>query len=181
MKDDCARFRRQLDLLAEPCGSSLVKNSLTPLVLVYGLGVQATAPLFWQVYEEALSDLPRLALERAVSEWQRIGKFFPKPAEIRELAEPTASAFRMAAHRAKKASEWQAPKAPTEAERIPSDQYKAMMEDTLGKLAGMDMLGRTKVRQVKPPQARVDEAGISAEARALMERRAQAEKRSGHA
>ena len=181
MKDDCARFRRQLELLAEPSGSDLVKRSLAPLVLVYGLGVQAEAPVFWQVYEQALSDLPRMALERAVSEYQRIGKFFPKPAEIRELAEPHAMALRMAAHRAKKASEWQAPKGPTEGERIPSDQYKAMMEDTLGKLAGMDMLGRTKNRQVRPPQARVDETGISAEARALMERRAQDEKRSGHA
>lgn len=181
MKDDCARFRRQLELLAEPSGSDLVKRSLAPLVLVYGLGVQAEAPVFWQVYEQALSDLPRMALERAVSEYQRIGKFFPKPAEIRELAEPHATALRMAAHRAKKASEWQAPKGLAEADRIPLDQYKALMDDTLGKLAGMDMLGRTKVRQVKPPQARVDETGISAEARALMERRAQAEKRSGHA
>jgi hypothetical protein len=55
-----------------------------------------------------------------------------------------------------------------------------MMAEVHQKMAGKE------IRDIRPkrrpsPQARVDETGISAEARALMERRAQAEKRSGHA
>lgn len=170
MKADCERFHRQLELLAEPSGAGLVKRSLAPMVLVYGLGAQAEAPAFWQVYEQVLADLPRMALERAVADYQRTGKFFPKPAEIRELAEPHATALRMAAHRAKKAATWEAPKVIPEADRIPQEKYRALMDDTLGKLAGMDMLARTRARRVQPPQAKVDETGISAEARAMLKR-----------
>lgn len=38
------------------------------------------------VYHRAMADIPFDLAERAVDEWLRTGKFFPAPAEIRELA-----------------------------------------------------------------------------------------------
>lgn len=170
LRAEAATCHRQLEVLTEPVGGAEVERSLGTLVLIFGLGEQAKAASFWRAYKDALCDLPRVAFDRAVAEWQRVGKFFPKPAELRELADPHATALRMAAHRAKKAASWEAPKAIPEAERMPAEKVRALLDDTLGKLAGMDMLARTRTRRVRPPQAKVDETGISAEARALMER-----------
>lgn len=132
-----------------------MRRTLAPLVLVYGLGAQAEAPAFWRVYEEVLADLPRLALERGVSEFQRVGRFFPKPAEVRDLALPHASAMRMAATRAKRAADWSEPK-PVE-NRIPAEKCDALLADALKRIAanGEKMMPTRPTR--KPPSGRLAE------------------------
>lgn len=172
MVEECQRYARQLDLICEPAGGDLVARTLAPLVLVFGLGDQATSPQFWRVYSDALSDLPRISLERAVSEYQRAGKFFPKPAEIRDLAMPHALAFRQAAYRAKKAGEpVEEPKPVTE--RVDPEKFWAEMKAFAAVMESKDIFARTKNRQVRPLCARVDNTGISQEMRAkLAEQRA---------
>lgn len=169
LRQEASRCSRQLEILCEPSGPQVVMGALAPLVIVFGKGQEAESPAFWRVYTDALSDLPRIALDRAVSEYQRIGKFFPKPAEIRELALPHANGFRQAAYRASAAQ--QQPEAPmTPAERIEPEKFKALMSDFTKQMEGKDILARTRSRMRPPPHARVDETGISAEARALLER-----------
>ncbi|KAK0332698.1 hypothetical protein LTR94_023851 [Friedmanniomyces endolithicus] len=142
MKADCERFHRQLSILAEPAGSEAVERALAPLVLVYGLGEQAKARAFWRVYTDALSDLPRMALDRAAAEYPKVGKFFPKPAEIRELAMPHANALRMAAVRAERAASWEEPKKISETDRPSPEQIKSLMDDFAKRMEGKDMLER---------------------------------------
>lgn len=171
MRDECARSARQLALLAEPCGGDAVAGALAPLVLVYGLGEQAQSPAFWRVYVEALGGLPRIALDRAVSEYPKTGKFFPKPAEILELAMIQANGLRTAAHRARKAADW------TEPKTVPVDQ-RPSKEQMAGLMAEFREIMATKVpkamtlKRRPPPCAKVDATGISEEMRAHMNRAA---------
>lgn len=174
MRAECERSRRQLSILAEPAGSDAVERALAPLVLVYGLGDQAKAKAFWQVYTEALGDLPRMALDRAAAEYPRIGKFFPKPAEIRELAMPHANALRTAAARAERAVEWQEPKAIPVKDRPSAEDINALMADFHATMQAKDPLLKIAEKRRPPPCARVDETGVSAEMRALLERQREA-------
>lgn len=174
MKAECERSRRQLSLLAEPAGSDAVERALAPLVVVFGLGDQAKAKAFWQVYIESLSDLPRMALDRAASEYPKIGKFFPKPAEIRELAMPHANALRMAAARAARAAEWEEPKPIPVKDRPTPEQMKALLDDFHATMRDKDPLLKMREKRKPPPSARVDETGVSAEMRALLERQREA-------
>lgn len=175
MVEECAASQRQLEVLCEPCGDRIVAGALAPLVIVFGKGPEAESPAFWRVYNEALSDLPRMALDRAVNEWSREGKFFPKPAEIRERADVHASAMRMAAWRAKEAQKAPAPQGERVTDPAVKAQFNALMSDLAKKLDGKDMLGRTVSKEVRRGvQAKVDETGISPEARALLERQAKA-------
>lgn len=90
--------------LCAPAGERVVAQVLAPLVLVYGLGEQAQAPMFWKVYGDVLGGECRVALERAASEYAKTGKFFPKPAEILELSDVHSRAFRTALGRARAAT-----------------------------------------------------------------------------
>lgn len=93
-----------LSELCAPAGERVVAQVLAPLVLVYGLGEQAQAPMFWKVYGDVLGGECRVALERAASEYAKTGKFFPKPAEILELSDVHSRAFRTALGRARAAT-----------------------------------------------------------------------------
>lgn len=93
-----------LERLAQPCGPQAVMQALAPLVTVFGISDAARAPGFWEVYVKTLASLPREALDRAVDEYPAHGKFFPKPAEIRELADRHAAVIRKAATRARTAA-----------------------------------------------------------------------------
>lgn len=170
MVAECERCHQQLEDMARPCGPKAVMVSMANLVLVYGKGAEAEAQGFWKVYSDALGDLPRAALDRACAEYAKVGKFFPKPAEILELAERHAGAMRSAAFRAKRATE-----APVQAlppvQKIPREQYDALMADFAKRMEGKDMLARTKNRMVKPSQAKLREgSNMSAEMAALVER-----------
>lgn len=165
--EECGRYQRQLDLMAEPAGGDTVARALAPLVLVFGLGDQATSPQFWKVYAEALGDLPRMALDRAASEWPKVGKFFPKPAEVRELALPHALAFRQAAHRARKATETPPPP-PKPIERPSSEDIAEVMAEFHKVMADKDPIAKMQAKRRPSPQGRVDHGGVTAEMRALL-------------
>lgn len=178
LKAEAKACQRQLEILGEPAGAQIVIGALAPLVVVFGKGVEAESPAFWRVYTEALEDLPRIALDRAVSEYQRTGRFFPKPAEIRDLAKPHAEALRQAAYRARLAAEAQADK--PETDRLPPEQVQALMADFAKRMEGKDVLEQTMARKVRPaPCARVDQSGMSEEARALLVRQGTIQPKDG--
>lgn len=173
MVAECERCHTQLEALAQPCGEGAVMASLANLVLVYGKGEEARAKGFWKVYGDALADLPRSALDRACAEYARVGKFFPKPAEIRDLAEPHAGAMRSAAFRSRQAVTAQAPALAPPVRKIPREQFDKMMGEFAEAMAGKDMLARTRNRMVKPSPAKLrDGSEMSAEMAALIQRTA---------
>ena len=63
-----------------------LERILAPLVVVFGVTDAATTPTFWRAYEAVLAEHHPEALEAAAGKWLQTGKFFPKPAELRELA-----------------------------------------------------------------------------------------------
>lgn len=168
MAAECDASIRPLEVLCEAVGKEALIAMCKPLVLVFGLGVQATAPAFWDVYVTALSDLPRMAIQRALDDYTKDGKFFPKPAEIRERALPHAEALRKALHRAKEATKPVALPAP-KADRIPPEEFARMQDELMQKLAAATEKMRPKFKH--PPRPRytppVDDYGITPEMRAL--------------
>lgn len=144
--------------------------SLANLVLVYGKGEEARAKGFWKVYAEVLAGLPRVALDRACAEYAKVGKFFPKPAEIFELAEPHAGALRSAAFRSRQAL------VPVKVLPPPSRPAKedmaATMSEFLKAMAEKDVFAKTRAKASRPaPSARLmGGRAMSAEMAALLER-----------
>lgn len=172
LREEASRSVRQLEIMAEPAGADMVKRALAPLTLVYrDSATEAESPVFWRIYADALADLPRVALGRAVADFQRTGRFFPKPAEIRELAQPHADAFRQAAYRAKRATETPAPKAlPSPEDRPSAEEVAGVMARFRETMQSKDRLHQVATKRRPPPQAKVDERGVSAEARAMLQR-----------
>lgn len=167
LKEEASHVSRSLAVLAEPGGVEMVQRALAPLVLVFGLGEQSEAPAFWKAYNDVLSGLPRLALDRAVLEYNAKGKFFPKPAELKELADPHAFAIRQAASRARKASEMET----GESKR---DQRTPEEIEAVGKMLA-DYLA--VVKEKTPPEPKrhatrgpVDGGGVTNAGRAIIER-----------
>lgn len=94
----------ELKALSRPVGPDGVKATLLPLLLVFtDKSTEAESPMFWQIYATVLAKTPAKALREAVQKWVTIGKWFPKPAELRELAEEEAVRLRAAEYRARKA------------------------------------------------------------------------------
>lgn len=84
-----------------------------PALGLRDMGAEGWSVLF-EPYVEALADLPLCALEEAMARWNKAelypkepGRhaFFPKPAEIRKLAEPARDQLGQARHRIKLAME----------------------------------------------------------------------------
>lgn len=168
----CSSALRSLEVICEGSGDRVVMGALAPLVIVFGKGQEAESPAFWKVYTEALGDLPRIALDRAVKEYQRTGRFFPKPAEIRDLAEPHARGFRQAAARVRAAMEKPEPPAPIE-DRPSPEEVAEVMARFKAAMADKDPLAKIKAKGSRPtPSARVDETGVSEEMRQLLSRNA---------
>lgn len=142
--------------------------ALANLVLVYGKGEEARAKGFWKVYADALANLPRAALDRACAEYAKVGKFFPKPAEILELAEPHAGAMRSAAFRSRRAL-LPPPIVIEPPKKMPREQFDALMASFAETMKAKDPA--PKPRQRPTPSARLQEGSMmSAEMAALMER-----------
>lgn len=165
--EECRSCVRSLEVIAEPAGAQMVSRVLAPLVLVYGLGEQSQSPQFWKVYNDVLSELPRIALERASTQWVKVGKFFPKPAEILDLAKPQADALKQAAFRARAAITPRI-EAPKRAEPTPEEleAVREMLKDF-----------RAVVQEKIPPSPKrkavrgpVDDKGITEAGRAIIER-----------
>lgn len=101
----------EVKAVAAPIGADGVKAALLPLLLVFGdKATEAESPMFWQMYATALEWIPARALRMAVQKWVSVGKWFPKPADLRELAEGEAVRLRAAEYRARKALEAPVPK-----------------------------------------------------------------------
>lgn len=122
-----------LEAVSRGCGDDAVKEALRPLALVFPPGERAESPLFWQVYFKALRDLPLEALLKAAEEYPMVrgAEHFPKPAEIRALAERHAIPLRKAAYRARRAAD-SLPRGPRpRAERDAVERMVAEVKDTL--------------------------------------------------
>lgn len=94
--------------LAAPCGRDAVYVALQPLIILHGapkLGDDRLMESWLEIYQKALKELPREALDLAVSDHIAMSSFFPKPAELLKLAEPKAVEIRTLAWRIKTAAE----------------------------------------------------------------------------
>lgn len=68
----------------------IVNRALVRLVAVYGDPWgrdRSTAKVMQQEWEQALSDLPAIVVDDAVSEWVRAGNKWPRPSDIRSIAD----------------------------------------------------------------------------------------------
>lgn len=169
LKAEAARASRSLAVAAEAAGPQYLQRALAPLVLIYGLGDQASSPAFWRVYNEVLADYPRIALDRAVSQWQGEGLFFPKPAELKAIAKPHADALRQAVYRCEEAQKDEVQEQPNKRDqRTPQSmaQVGRMMAD-YAKMIQTKTPPRPVTHPVRGP---VDEQGVTEAGRALIER-----------
>jgi len=156
--------------LARECGETYVQKSLATLVLVFGLGEQAEAPGFWKAYNEQLAPLPRIALDRAIMEYNGKGKFFPKPAELKELADPHAHALRQSYSRTREVAKINTDEVNKRDKRTPEE--RAAVAKMLGEFN--ELMATKEIKEAPPKRhavhSPVDQAGVTAEGRALIER-----------
>lgn len=169
LKAEAARASDLLRAAAEPAGEQFLQRALAPLVLVFGLGEQASSPLFWKAYNDVLRDFPRVAIDRAVSQWQAEGKFFPKPAELRERAKPHADAFRQAAFRASEAQrEHKAPEVSKRDQATP--ESRAQVARMLADFKATVEVKAPPRKRFKPVHGPVDDKGITSAGREIINR-----------
>lgn len=134
---------------------------------------------WWADYYDALRGLTPYAVEAGMAAWVRSpeAEFMAKPGKLRELALTVpnenvwARAHRRAQIAARPVATRQEPSEPEPEEKRPSpEEVKAMLADFRMKMAEKDTFRDIRAKIRPSPQARVDETGISAEARALMAR-----------
>lgn len=139
---ECRRIQPLVARLAKPVPRAEIKIALQPLLLMFdppsfgrGREAEALEGAWEDVYLKALAGLPREALAHAIDEWTRIGKSFPKPAHLRELAQPVAEKVALIAWRVRKAVEraqaqWRDKPAQTPEERQEMrDRLKGLMAE----------------------------------------------------
>lgn len=136
---------------------------------------------WWADYFDALSDLTPFAIEAGMAAWVKKpeAEFMCKPGKLRELAMSVPNDNRWAkAH--KRASDATyvapAPLPPPEPEdrsdRPTPEEIKSVMDDLKQKLADKDPWKQMKAKANRAtPSAAVDETGVSAEMRALLQQR----------
>jgi len=170
LHEEARRIAPVLARLTKPCGDQAVIEALKPLVLVYGMGDQAKAPAFWQVYTKQLSDLPLEALRHAVDDYAGRGDsvFFPKPGPLRDMALRRAEPVYKAASRARKAASL-----PVLGERPPATDED---RERVRRMAAECAAALTRDRPAKPAfpatPVKTDEHGVTPLMRQAMERRA---------
>lgn len=129
---------------------------------------------WWAEYFDALEGLTPYAVEAGMAAWVKSpeAEFMAKPGKLRELATTTPNNNRWAkAHmRAQKATAIDEAKTVAPQDRIPPEQFKAMMADTLAKLEAKQPPPARRQHARPTPSAPVDERGVSDAARALLER-----------
>lgn len=138
---ECRRMLPIVQRLAKPVQRAEIKIALQPLLLMFdppsfgkGREAEQLEGAWQEVYVKALSGLSREALEHAITRWCEIGKTFPKPAHLRELAEPVQLKVALVAWRMRKAVEI-ADKAWKAAQSVPDDpQVKAGFKALLAEL-----------------------------------------------
>lgn len=137
---------------------------------------------WWADYFDALSDLTPFAVEAGMAAWVRQpeAEFMCKPGKLRELAQNTPNDNRWArAHKRAQDATYIAP-APTlppepedRSNRPSAEEVTAMLADFHKVMADKDPIAKMQLKRKPPPCAKVDETGVSAEMRALMQRQAQ--------
>lgn len=138
---------------------------------------EGEAAAFWADYFAALDGLAPAQIEAGMGAHVKDPKaeFLPKPGRLADLARTTPSdgKWTRAHNRARAAVEasrqLEAPKARDDASRPTPEELKAVMATFKAKMAALEP-PQTKVKRRASPQARVDGAGMSPEARALLER-----------
>jgi hypothetical protein len=102
----------------KPCGDGVVRGCLTASATVYGSpwDDERLAAIGMAKYFAVLSELPTEAVLRGFADYDRLpdSRFFPRPGQLLALCEPHARKLRIAAGRARMASEkLPKPKPPT--------------------------------------------------------------------
>lgn len=166
-----------------PAGDEGVGRVVGKRLALFGVNLTPEASAaWWSDYLDCLADLPESALEAGMRAHIRSGAaFMPKPGELRQLALKTQNPAVRAVERARAALEWQPPKAydpvamPEITPRImrqePTPAEKQRVREMFASYAA-------QIEAKKPPKveafkckAPVDETGITAELRAVMEAR----------
>lgn len=138
--------------MALPLSEADVAEILGPLVLLYGTpdfgsdrALAASMTHAWRAtYAKALRNVPREALEHAVSEWIRVGDpinprrsaSFPKPVDLISLSKEKSEEIHMISYRIRKALEsvGETKPAPTQAEKDEVRSFLANLK--MGKSLG---------------------------------------------
>lgn len=136
---------------------------------------------WWADYYDALRGLTPYAVEAGMAAWVRSAdaEFMCKPGKLRDLAlsVPNENVWARAHMRATTALRPSVADMPEQPEAKPvdrptRDQMKVLMAEFHQRMTGKDTFRDIRAKRRPSPQARVDETGISAEARALLARQA---------
>lgn len=151
-----------------------VERVLAPLVAVFGVSEAAKSTAFWRAYHQVLGTLHPEALERAAGKWLEVGKYFPKPAELREIAQVQALDCVRVAELAHAALSFRPP-----ANRIAVDLGEVVKPRSIP--AAPERVEPIRLRPSEPhPLAapplpsiagKTDETGLTSQMRMLLERR----------
>lgn len=168
----------------QPAGDVGVTRVVGKRMALYPVNLPKEAmAAWWTDYCEVLADLPESALEAGmVAHIKAGGQFMPKPGELRQLALTTENRAVRAAERARAAVEYQPPRtyettpvaiAPRIIRQEPTAEEKQRVREMYAEYSSRVEAGRPP-KPAPPPGvfAKVDETGISAELRALVDREA---------
>lgn len=141
-----AEAREKVDLvtrLTARLSAEQVYVLLQPLLILFGPPDHGDGPeaktldrAWLDLHTQAYRDIPKEALEAAVSDWIAHGKpFFPKPTELVKLADKRATDLRKIAWRLRQAAEKSAPRQRAETTDEQRAAAKARLQEAMGKLA----------------------------------------------
>lgn len=136
---------------------------------------------WWEDYIAALRDVPESALEAGMQAWIKRpdSRFMPKPGELRELAMTSENKAVRAYQRAQGAMTWEPPKTYTVQKieppklRQPTSEDKERVRRWAKEYATQVEDKKPILPELPPNHGETDEKGITAEMRALMDRRKQ--------
>lgn len=138
---------------------------------------------WWADYFDALAGLPAPSVEAGMAAWVKLpdSEFMCKPGKLLDLARTTPANNRwMRAHKIAVAAcvepvkETEAAPKPEE-ERLDRETVEALMKDFHAQMKAKAPPPVSHTRSIPPPCATVDDTGMSAEMRALMQRNKQRE------
>lgn len=141
---------------------------------------------WWADYFDALSGMPAPSVEAGMAAWVKLpdSEFMCKPGRLLELARTTPANNKWArAHKIAVAAciepiiDTEVPKKPAE-ERLDAETVAALMKDFHAQMKAKAPPPVSHTRSIPPPCATVDDTGMSAEMRALMQRNKEREERT---
>jgi hypothetical protein len=118
---------------AAPIGQANAMAVILPLTLIFdppsfgkGREGEALERAWSMTYAKAIAHLPREALESAVEKYAQVGKWFPKPADLIELARPKATEILQLSYRLDRCATVKAREPVSDAERA---EFQAFARD----------------------------------------------------